>query len=139
VLRKAGLIKPLDSIQSWQLLLQLLGDDWKKMEEDGDIPATETAAARLFLERLGGLPLAIHQAAHLITNPDVGGSTVTKTYDIFNERLQKLPERHSSPRGVSEKSLDALWDMIFTSLTPNAKALLGIFAWLSPGMFYDPS
>jgi hypothetical protein len=134
VIRKGDTIRQFDLNQSWDLLIQLLGDDWGKMEAEEGIPPAEKEAAKALLERLGGLPLAIHEAAHLIKNPDIGHSTITKTLATFNERVQSLPERHSSPRSATEKSLDALWDMIFTSLAPNARALLGVLAWLSPGM-----
>jgi hypothetical protein len=133
--RKGETIKPFDPAQSWDLLLQLLGDDWKKMDREGRIPQSEVAAAKSMLEKLGGLALAIRQAAILIKNPEIGGPTISKTYEIFKERTRTLPERHVSDRSSTEKPLDALWDMTFNSLTKNARVLLGVLAWLSPGTF----
>ena len=127
--------KPFDPAQSWDLLLQLLGDDWKKMEREGHIPPSEIQTAKSMLERLGGLALAIQQAAILIKNPEIGGPTISKTYEMFKEKIRTLPERHVSERSSTEISLDALWDMTFNSLTKNARALLGVLAWLSPGIF----
>ena len=133
--RKGETIKPFGPAQSWDLLLQLLGDDWKKMEREGQIPPSEVSAAKNMLEKLGGLVLAIQLAAILIKNPEIGGHTISKTYKMFKEKSRTLPERHVSDRSSTEKSLDALWDMTFNSLTKNARALLGGLAWLSPGIF----
>jgi len=132
--RKGDTIKPFDPKQSWDLLLQLLGDDWKKTERDGRMPASEVTAAKNMLDRLDGLALAIQQAAILIQDPEIGGPTIAKTYEMFKEKNRTLPERHSSIRSSSERSLDALWDMTFNSLTRNARALLGVLSWLSPGI-----
>jgi hypothetical protein len=133
--RKGETIKPFDPAQSWDLLLQLLGDDWKKMEREGHIPPSEVSAAKSMLDKLGGLALAIRQAAILIKNPEIGGPTIAKTYEVFKEKSRTLPERHLGDRSSTEKPLDALWDMTFNSLAKNARGLLGVLAWLSPGMF----
>jgi hypothetical protein len=132
-LRKGETIKPFDANQSWDLLLQLLGDDWKKMDRENRLAPSEVTAAKNLLSKLGGLALAIQQAAQLIKDPDIGGPTIAKTYEMFEKRLRTLPERYSSKRSSSERPLDALWDMIFTSLSRNARILLGVLAWLSPG------
>jgi hypothetical protein len=132
--RKGETIKPFGPKESWELLLQLLGKDWKKLDSEGKIEASEITAAKNLLERLEGLPLAIQQAAILIKDPDIGGPTIAKTLEIFKEKYRTLPERHYLARSTAEKSLDTLWDMIFNSLSRNARALLGVLAWLSPGM-----
>jgi len=105
------------------------------MDRDGHIPPSEVSAAKNMLERLGGLALAIQQAAILIKNPEIGGPTISKTYEMFKEKSRTLPERLVSDRSNTEKPLDALWDMTFNSLTKNARVLLGVLAWLSPGIF----
>lgn len=128
--RKGESVKPFDTEQSWELLQQLLGDDWKKMELD----PSEIAEAKSMLKELEGLALAIQQTAVLIKDPKIGGLTIAKTYQKFRERRESLPDRHSSQRSSSEKSLDALWDIIFKSLSPKARVLIGVFAWLDPGM-----
>jgi hypothetical protein len=105
------------------------------MEREGRIPPSEVSAAKNMLEKLGGLVLAIQQAAILIKNPEIGGPTISKTYEMFKEKSRTLPKRHVSDRSNTEKPLDALWDMTFNSLTKNTRALLGVLAWLSPGIF----
>lgn len=132
-------MKPFDSAQSWDLLIRLLGDEWKALDQEGKIPASEILAARKMLGKLEGLALAIQQAAVLIKNPEIGGATIAKTYEMFKEKIRTLPERFSAPRSNSESALDALWDMTFNFLSENARSLLGILAWLSPGMFIDSS
>lgn len=136
--RRGDTIKPFDHNQSWDLLLQFLGDDWKKMDQENRIGPTEVASAKSLLSKLDGLALAIQQAAQLIKDPEVGGPTITKTHERFEKKLRTLPERHSSARSASERALDTLWDMIFDSLTPNARVLLGVLAWLSPGTNSPP-
>jgi hypothetical protein len=132
--RKGGTVKPFNLKESWDLLLQLLGDDWKKYEREGRISQTEVTAAKHMLDKLEGLPLAIQQAAILIQDPTIGGLTIVKTYELFKERRRTLPERHRSVRSLSEQAIDALWNMSFEALSPNARTLLGVLAWLSPGM-----
>jgi hypothetical protein len=131
--RKGDTIKPFDTKQSWELLLQLLGEDWKRMDREGRIPPSEMNAAKILLEKLEGLALAIGQAAILIKDSEVGGPTIAKTLEMFREKIRLLPERLSSKRGTAEKALDALWDMSFSLLSRNARILLGVLAWLSPG------
>ena len=132
--RRGDTVKQFNDKQSWELLLELLGDDWKKAERDGTLPQSEITAAKKMLEQLEGLALAIQQAAILIKDASIGGPTIAKTYEKFKERMRTLPPRHSSPRSASEIPLDALWDMTFSSLGPHARTLLGVFSWLSPGM-----
>jgi hypothetical protein len=131
--RRGDTVKPFDSKQSWELLLQLLGPDWQRQDREGKIPQSEIASAKSMLAMLEGLALAIQQAANLIKDADVGGPTISKTFEVFKERIRTLPERYSNPRSSAERALDALWDMTFSLLTKNAKVLLGIFAWLPPG------
>jgi hypothetical protein len=114
-------------------LLELLGDDWKLLVKENKLPASEIAAAKNMLKDLEGLPLAIRQAAILINDSEIGGPTITKKYAMFKERIKTLPPRHSTQRSSSEKALDALWDITFKALSPPARALLGVLAWLSPG------
>lgn len=133
VSRRGDTVKPFTLQESWELLLELLGDDWKQLEKEGKIQASEVTAAKNMLDDLGGLPLAIRQAAILIKDSDIGGPTIAKTYGMFKERIRTLPMRLNTPRSASEKALDALWDITFKSLSSNARALLGVLAWFSPG------
>lgn len=122
--RQGDTVTPFSPKQSWDLLLQLLGEDWQKDEREGRIDSTEVAAAKSLLDKLAGLALAIQQAAICIKNPEVGGTSIAGTLSLFNERIRDLPDRHGKPRNESEKSLDALWDISFSSLSRNARDLL---------------
>jgi len=134
LVRKGDVIKPFDRKDSWKYLLRLLGVDWQKMDQEGKIPSSEIAAAKKLLETLEGHPLAIQQAAVLIKNTEIRGPTIAKTFETFKQKSRTLPERHYLARSTAERSLDVLWDMTFSCLTHNARALLGVLAWLSPGM-----
>jgi hypothetical protein len=80
--------------------------------------------------------LSIQTAASLILNPKKeGGSTIAETYEVFKVHVEKLPPRQRADRGPTVHNLDALFDMIFTQLSPNARALLSVLALLSPGKF----
>lgn len=133
-IRAGNTIKPFDSKGSWELLLEFLGDHWKKLERAEKIPVSEVIAAKALLKMLNGLPLAIQQAAVSIANPDIGGPTIGKTLEMLRDKIRTLPDRYSTPRSSWETSLDALWDMQFSALSRNARTLLGDFAWLSPGL-----
>jgi hypothetical protein len=131
--RRGDTVLPFSPTQSYELLLELLGDDWKELNRTGRIEKSEIDAATSMLAELKGLGLAIQQAAVLIKNPEIGGPTIARTLEIFKERIRSLPERHYAPRSESEKPLDALWDMTFESLSRDARILLGVLGWLSPG------
>jgi hypothetical protein len=135
--RRGDTIKPFDPKESWDLLLQLLGDDWKRLDREGRIPQSEITAAKLMLDKLDGLALAIQQAAILIKNDEIGGPTIVKTYEMFEKTMQALPKRLEGDRAKIEKGLDALWDMTFNSCSRNARVLLGVLSWLSPGKIYS--
>lgn len=135
--RNGDTIKPFDATQSWDVLLQLLDNNWGGLYPNKMIPHLETIAGKNMLEKLEGLGLAIQQAANLIRDPDIGGPTIAMTFDCFQKRIRDLPERYSSMRSSAERALDALWDMVFTTLSEDALSLLRVLAWLSPGMFYD--
>ncbi|KAH8752637.1 P-loop containing nucleoside triphosphate hydrolase protein [Hyaloscypha finlandica] len=130
--RRGDTVKPFDIKQSWDFLLQLLGPDWQRAHHEGKLPQSEITAAKSMLEYLEGFPLAIQQAVIFIKDSQLGGPTITKTFELFKQRIRELPERHSSPKSSTERVMDALWDLSFGQLTKNAKVLLGILAWLAP-------
>lgn len=134
--RQGDTVKPFDAKQSWELLLELLGEDWKSLDRQGLITPSEVNAAKGLLSKLEGLALAIQQAASLIKNSKIGGPTIATTYEMFKEKMRTLPERHRSERSSSEQALDALWDMIFTGLSRNSRTLLGVLSWLSPDAIF---
>ncbi|KAG4441818.1 hypothetical protein IFR05_002682 [Cadophora sp. M221] len=130
--REGATIKPFDPKQSWELLLELLGGKWKQLDQEEKIPDSEVVAAKSMVKDLEGLALAIVQTSVLIRDASVGGMNIAVMYEMFKARRKALPERQSTPRSPSERSLDALWDMIFRPLTTNARLLMGVLAWLSP-------
>lgn len=132
--RKGETIKPFNASESWDLLLQLLGEDWQKDDREGRIPQSEIAAAKSILDKLEGLALAIRQAARLIKDPEIGGPTIAKTLEVFKKRIDSLQVAHVYSDSSSIRALNALWDMTFRSLSTNARSLLGVIAWFSPGM-----
>ncbi|KAH9220315.1 P-loop containing nucleoside triphosphate hydrolase protein [Leptodontidium sp. 2 PMI_412] len=132
VCRQGQTVKPLDLRQSWELLLDLLGDHWKELSIKSQLPDSEIVAAKSMLQQLEGLPLTIEQTATLVKDETIGGRTIARTYEAFKDRIRALPERLSMPRSASEKSLDALWDITFKALSRNARSLIGVLAWLSP-------
>ncbi|KAH7416710.1 hypothetical protein BKA64DRAFT_701492 [Cadophora sp. MPI-SDFR-AT-0126] len=130
--RKGSTVKPFTPNQSWELLLELLGPEWKKLNQDRKIDESDVSAAKAMLKDLEGLALAIEQMAILIKDENIGGPNIAKTYEMFKDRRSKLPQRHSTERPTWEQSLDTLWDIIFRCLSPNARVLIGVLAWMSP-------
>lgn len=53
--RTGSTVKPFSEKQSWALLMQLLGGNWKKQDQDGSIKGSEEAAAKEFLVKLQGV------------------------------------------------------------------------------------
>jgi hypothetical protein len=134
--RKGDTIRPLDDQHSFDLLMLLLGEHWQDLYKQGLLPQSEINAAKTLLKKIGGLVLAIQQASILISNPKIGGSTIAGTLDIFNSSAQRLPERPDTERSEMIHTLDTLWNMNFSILTPNARNLLSVLAMLSPGKWY---
>lgn len=131
--RKGDTVKPFDPNQSFDLLCQFLGDDWRDLQQRQLLKMSEVTAAREFLKRLEGLALAIQQAAILIRNEKIGGPTIETTFDLFKEHARQLPERQIGKRSDTYHSLDTLWDMNFRLLSANARNLLSVLSLLSPG------
>lgn len=103
------------------------------MNQERKIDKSEVTAAYAMLEDLEGLALAVEQMAVLIKDENIGGPNIAMTYDLFKQRKKSLPQRHSTQRPTWEQSLDALWDIIFKCLSTNARVLIGVLAWMSPG------
>jgi len=131
--RSGSTIKPFDYAQSWELLLGLLGDDWKAGDRERNIAQSEVAAAKGLLRAADGNALAILLISLLIKGLSLGEFDIVSTYKVFKEQRKILPERLSKPRLEPERSLDALWEMAFMPLTKNARLLIGVLSWLSSG------
>ena len=117
----------------------LLGENWQNLYQQGLLHQSEINAAKTLLKKLGGLVLAIQQAALLINDPNIGDATIAGTLGIFNSNAQRLPERPDTERSEIIHALDTLWNMNFSMLTPNARNLLSVLAMLSPGMSFQVS
>ncbi|PVH79051.1 TPR-like protein [Cadophora sp. DSE1049] len=130
--RKGDTVLPFTDKQSWDLLMKLLGPDWQDLDRKGLIQGSEEAAAKEMLKSLGGLALAVQQAAQLIKDPTIGGKTIASTLNSFKEHQRKLPERQASTRSDIVHALDSLWSMTFSHLTRNARSLLSVVSLLSP-------
>jgi NB-ARC domain len=129
--------------ERWNLLMAHLGTEWQAQHfaEGNMMVEVEKAAAKTLLDKTGGLPLAITHAASLIKNPKIGNSpgksddtSVRGFLEIFRESHGSLPERQSGPREPLFHSLDTIWSIAFKALNPNARALLGVLALLSPDL-----
>ena len=131
--RKGDTVKPFNSKQSFDLLFQLLGDDWRDLQRRKLLAQFEVKAATEFLGNLQGLGLAIQQAAILIKNDKIGGLGIETTYEIYKEHARNLPERQLGKRSETYHALDTLWDMNFKQLSKNARSLLSVLSLLSPG------
>jgi hypothetical protein len=131
--RKGDTVKPFNPEQSFDLLFQLLGDDWRDLQRRKLLAQSEVKAATEFLRKLEGLGLAIQQAAILIKNDKIGGPGIETTYEIYKEHARNLPERQLGKRSETYHALDTLWDMNFKQLSKNARNLLSVLSLLSPG------
>lgn len=132
--RKGDTVKPFNEQESFDLLMLLLGERCQRLYEQRMLRQSEIIAAKMLLKRIGGLPLAIQQAAILINNPEIGGSSIAAALKLFNSNAQRLPERPERERSEMIHALDTLWNMNFSILRPNARNLLSVLAMLSPGM-----
>ncbi len=124
--------------ERWELLMAHLGPKWQTehFAESNWLAEVERASARALLFKTEGLPLAIFHAAKLINNGKIGNlpndTSVGSFLELFNENYGKLPERPSGSRKEIFKTLETIWSIAFTALNANARALLGVFALLSP-------
>ena len=124
--------------ERWELLMAHLGPEWqaKHFAETDMMTDVEKAAAKTLLDQTRGLPLAIMHAANLVKNERIGqydGDTSVRGFlDLFKRMYSTLPERQTGPREPLFHSLDTIWSIAFKALSPNARALLGVLALLSP-------
>ena len=131
-------VQPFDAKQSWELLLQFLGEDWKQKNSENKIPPSEIEAATALLRRIGGVSLAIQQAANLIKDPGVGGPTIAQTFEVFKKRYRDFKRRNPNAESDTLRTINTLWDMSWSRLDTKSKSLLGVMAWMSPGKISRP-
>ena len=119
--------------ERWDFLMQQLGDEWQNNHLGGARGQYEKKAAKALMEKLGGLALAISQAAALILENKITGDTSVVTFlNQFEVQRQRLPPRQIGHRDNLIHALDTVWSIAFDALSPNARSLLGVFALLSP-------
>ena len=110
------------------------GAQWLQTRLDGKLIACpETDAAALSRE-LGGLPLALEQAAAYMVQRRIGPAEYLRRFFASAEAAQKLLATampHGGGTGY-EKTVATTWLVTLDQLTPVARAILKMIAWLGP-------
>jgi hypothetical protein len=122
-------VPPFNKEQSLELLLKLLGEAWEAKWLVEPFRLSDLEAGKALMKKIGGLALAIEQAAKLITTLN---RSLRGFLDLFWTTMNKLPDRQIGPRDPLIKALDTIWSIAFDALSPNARALLGVLAFLAP-------
>jgi len=60
-MRKGKIIKPFTEMQSWELLIELLGPEWQEQDRKSEIKQSEATAAKALLKELGGVSSQISE------------------------------------------------------------------------------
>ena len=102
----------------------------------------ESAAARNVAAELGGLPLALNQMAALVNARGYSMHDFSALYAKHHRRLHK--ERKSGWKYLGyDHALDTVWELSFTNLGDEARAILGILSFFSadsvPAEIFRPS
>jgi len=129
-----GLTVPLFNQQEgWGLLMKLLGLQWQNEYLEGQTGALEREAGTRLLNHLGGLTLAIVQAAGLIKEARVTGDRSIRAFlELFEDSHAKLSPRHIGHRDNLIHSLDTVWSIALNALSRNARSLLSVLSLLAP-------
>ena len=113
--------------------MKLLGLMWQNEHLEGPEGELERAAAAKLMDELGGLTLAIVQAATLIKDERVGNDKSIRTFlELFLSSRRQLPSRQSGHRNALIHCLDSVWSIAFDTLTSNSRSLLGVLSLLAP-------
>jgi hypothetical protein len=119
--------------ERWDFLMHLLGPDWQNNHLGGPEASNEKRAARAVMSKLGGLALAISQAANLILETKCTGDTSIVTFlRLFEAHRLKLAPRQIGHRDNLTHALDTVWSIALDSQSQDARSLLGVFSLLSP-------
>jgi hypothetical protein len=129
-----GITVPLFNQQErWDLLMKLLGLRWQNAHLEGQAGALEREAGTRLMASLGGLTLAIVQAASLIKETRVTSDQSIRTLlKLFEDSRAKLPPRQISHRDNLIHALDTVWSIALNTLSPNARSLLSVLSLLAP-------
>ena len=131
---RAGQTVPLFMEQErWDLLMKLLGPEWQNEYLDGPTGPLEREAGTRLMSHLGGLTLAIVQAATLIKESRVTSNQSIRTLlKIFEEKRATLPPRQIGHRDTHIHALDTVWSIALDALSRNARSLLSVLSLLAP-------
>jgi hypothetical protein len=132
-LRASETIRVFSVDERWDFLMQLLGDEWQNNHLGGDRGYLEKIAAKTLMKKLGGLALAISQAAALVLERRIiGDNSIVTLIRLFETKGRRLPSRQIGHRDTLVHALDTVLSIALDALTPNARSLLGVFTLLSP-------
>lgn len=107
-----------DSETGSQFLVHLLSTDIGE-----EIAAADIKSANQLSERLSGHALAISHMAGLIYRRSW---SISEFVDIYKKQPQKM-------HGISgNSSINALWDISFSSLSPKSQEILGVLCFTAP-------
>jgi hypothetical protein len=129
--RKGETVRLFEPEESLELLLRLLGPTWRQTHLVDPFEESDMAAAKALMKKIGGLALAIHQAATLIEAND---SSIFEFLKLYMKKLDSLPARQRGERGPLIQSLDTIWSIALDALSPNARTLLGVLGFLAPDL-----
>jgi hypothetical protein len=119
--------------ERWDLLKKLLGLQWQNKYLEGQTGALEREAGTRLLNHLGGLTVAIVQAASLIKEARVTGDQSIRTFlELFEDSRAKLPPRQIGHWDNLIHSLDTVWSIALNALSRNARSLLSVLSLLAP-------
>jgi len=71
--RRGVTIKPFNDRESWDLLVQLLGDKWTQAVKSGRLKHSDMSAAKSWVEKLGGLRKSL--TAAIVPNSNTPSSS----------------------------------------------------------------
>lgn len=119
----------MDEDEGAKLLLRYLDHG----DEDSKMYLNDIENAKAISAELGGLPIAIAHVAGYI-------GQLRRPLSYFIEQFQKQQrasivwsmDTRSSTTHQYGRTLDAVWDLAFSALSPEAQALMDVLAMLNP-------
>lgn len=131
--REGETVPVFTSDERWELLMELLGSDWQLRHLGGQNGVREREAAHKLLHELGGLALAIAQAANLVRDAEITTDhSIVSVLELFEQTSKSLPPRLFGHRNEKIHALDTIMAIALNRVSKNARSLLGVFALLAP-------
>ncbi len=90
---------------------------------------SDLSDARALVRDLGGLPLAIEQAAAFL---DVSAYTIAEYHRLWQRNAERVRQQHDPRRMSYPASVATTWLTSFEKLDANARSLLALLSWLAP-------